>query len=1626
MGTSQSTLQVQQEDSLNVADSVETHDVLKSYRVEEGLFPGSGRMMRTYRISHREAESTAVLKAMWVNVSGREEELESQQKELQRIKEALQDQSHVAPFGAWFVGDARNTRLPTITVKPVYLLRPHVYTTLSDRLASRPWLHHVEKLWITSQILQAVEHMHKAGVVHGFLCTENIGLTSAGWVVLLDIASYKAQTALPDDDPSEYLYYFQPQNQHAADAANNNAPQVSRSEKRCYLAPERFYTPSQGSATSTKLDPAMDLFSTGCVLTELFLNGERCMDLGDLMDYRRAGQVTTAMQQKLNKIESSSLRAACRHMLHLDPAERLTAQAYRERLQASEQIPESFDSLTAVLERVTTRVLTPDASIAITAAAYRHVLWETMGVRDKEGAAYIDKVLGPTMVRGERKDANGQEDGQGDASELDKHISACPMEETQNEDLFSETEALLRELDSLVLGEEEEGVPSNDLSESDSATQPQSAVSGKDDKVERSPMCKSSLIVFLQLVLSTIRHVQRPASKLVALRLIERLARYSSDEARLQRIVPVTVSLLQDQDPLVRASAVQVLTTTVSIIQSFSPSDSKLFPQYIFKRVAHMISDPALVVRLVFASCIATLAETAHRFLDISHAVRLYEAVGSGASGSGNDDAGRGEEKDSNVFTDDVAKLLDNASQHSSRLSMAGTETSGESGKSERAVVAAGKTLIGSTYNAELTGLHETISRWVVQLSTDQSEQSSLPKRALLNDLGRLCAFFGLEGVMAFVLPQILAFLNDRKDWELRAALFEHLPSVCHIVGRAATEEFVLPCIEIGLVDSEDQVICRVLACWSKLVEMGLLSRSVIIGGLPSSTGKSGGTSLLRKYGALLLHPSQDVRLGATRIFNASCKALGSPDCEVYVVPILIPFLRFQPSSHHLTTVAGMQTCLHLPWTREEFVDELRLLIAAEDALFPTAGNWTSVGRFAEESPDEAKISKEQPIAGSQDLLQVNREGNKVQEPQLERVREYLRMLARHTAQQATNQDRGKPSRMLNGIEGSVKLAQSIMFPRHDGQIMSSSLPAWYSSLRDAVATQDSVISESAAIRSVSTLGHVYGLSIMGPAGGTSENIVGAADESQGTEDEAQSLLRAAESETIEAAFTGQWGSETLLDPDVVDTSLLVTKLNALGVPPLPTKLGEQGSSLPSRVPGKEVTAPTTWKPRINALVASSSHVTGHTAPVMKLAVSLDQSFFVSGSHDGTCRVWEIPQVEDSPGSLESNAVYSGHSEKRTTRINDVAMVEGSHSIVSGSSDSVHVWRVDMVAPAKTSFSQSETKRNYDRSRVIGTSTIREVDPAEGEILSVSHFNSASASIITFATQKGSVHSWDLRCAREPFVLRHGPDLGHLTSVALGNDRQWIVTGSSRGYLALWDVRFQQAVKLWRHSREAPITSLAASFVPPPHIWGSRAAAGEARPFVFAACGSNECAMFDIETGSCREGFRVVGGVSRDVNDAEALPLLTDIPMSPRRRSNSLLAAGQQLSSQYVPPAASINCMVGSIGAQDQSYLITGGSDSRIRFWDFSTPSKCYVVSGQSQSQPRPSFERIDFEGPRRLMLCRQPQSAGLRDSNTLPRKLFHGVKRPEQYHSDAIQDLKVIDKALLSCSRDCTVKVWR
>lgn len=63
-------------------------------------------------------------------------------------------------------------------------------------------------------------------------------------------------------------------------------------------------------------------------------------------------------------------------------------------------------------------------------------------------------------------------------------------------------------------------------------------------------------------------------------------------------------------------------------------------------------------------------------------------------------------------------------------------------------------------------------------------------------------------------------------------------------------------------------------------------------------------------------------------------------------------------------------------------------------------------------------------------------------------------------------------------------------------------------------------------------------------------------------------------------------------------------------------------------------------------------------------------------------------------------------------------------------------------------------------SSVSGAAQVRLIDPSEGAALCVNHFNSDTCSVVAYATQRGGLHGWDLRAAREAFNLPMRPELG--------------------------------------------------------------------------------------------------------------------------------------------------------------------------------------------------------------------------------------------------------------------------
>lgn len=104
MGASHGTLSSAGSGAEDAPELFLENEINERYDIDEHLFPGSGRMMRTYRLRDKETSScTAVMKCMWVSKE-HEALVEQQLHELRRIKEALKDQEqYVAPFLYWTV-----------------------------------------------------------------------------------------------------------------------------------------------------------------------------------------------------------------------------------------------------------------------------------------------------------------------------------------------------------------------------------------------------------------------------------------------------------------------------------------------------------------------------------------------------------------------------------------------------------------------------------------------------------------------------------------------------------------------------------------------------------------------------------------------------------------------------------------------------------------------------------------------------------------------------------------------------------------------------------------------------------------------------------------------------------------------------------------------------------------------------------------------------------------------------------------------------------------------------------------------------------------------------------------------------------------------------------------------------------------------------------------------------------------------------------------------------------------------------------------------------------------------------------------------------------------------------------
>lgn len=1441
-------------------------------------------------------------------------------------------------------------------------------------MSTRPFLEDIEKKWLAFQLLCGIRDCHARDVFHGDIKTENTLVTSWNWLYLSDFSSSFKPTTLPEDNPADFSYFF--------DTAGR---------RTCYLAPERFLAAGEAPNPKAQVTWAMDVFSAGCVIAELFLEAP-IFNLAQLYKYKR-GEYDPVVAH-LSRIPDKDVREMVSHMIQADPESRYSAEEYLD-FWRKKVFPDYFYSF----------------------------LHQYMGL-------ITDPSSGRTPISGATSNL-GEADERIDRIYYDfDKISYFLGYENEKRVLDSP----ISKGSGLELFPVHLNIPNNEHQASNVGKKP------TDD----------GTLIFLALLVSSLRNTARSTAKVRACDLLLAFSERLTDEAKLDRVLPYLMSMLNDKADVVRAAAIRTMTQLMALVTVVSPVNAHVFPEYILPRMQPFLSGssskPGSLVRATYAACLGSLAASASRFLDMVATLRadgsLPTADPETEDGSNADSAFQG--------------LFDNA-------------------------------------RAELVGIFEGHTKALI------TDSDSAVKRAFLGSVPDLCMFFGTAESNDIILSHLNTYLNDR-DWELKCAFFRTIVGVATFLGGTSLEEFILPLMVQALTDPEESVVQSVLHSFACMAELGLFQRSKT-------------WELVDVVGRFTMHPNIWIREAAAMFLSSATLFLSTADNQCIVLPLIRPYLKTSVKDFSelgildnlKKPISRAILDLSLTWATKadrgvfwKPVHQLRTFSFDSNTMIPTISakdlGHNALQRVPKNEEDEQWLAKLRNMGLSLD-----------DDFKLLSLREYIWRLARSKKRDS---DAPFPPYLSNVINlRSINITpQTIMFDEQqslDEQHlqMKPSLDdneRGPHTIADALLDASMTIDDSLARRRRSAYNNhkarVNGprtsvpIAVKQPDGSDSPSQLAVSPDlgnpqlrngderrpstrattQNGTyknnDDDASSLPETGSSVDsreingglhhrvsainlmnrkdtaksipatsmtptsafgrVEGPFARTAGgpsalalvkeSEGLVQDNIRyraahtysgnDPSIL-KMLDAMYIDNYPNDIADFGPMIAPSGRRKTIGKSSSqsgdrpWRPE-GVLVATFSE---HIGPVKHIAVSPDHIFFLTGGDDGSVKVWDT-------GRLERNITHRSrqtHRHANESKITALCFVEQTHTFVSCASDgSINVVRVECA--------QNGGTVRYGKLQLLREHQL----PADEHAVWLDHFKSESNSVLVLATNRSRVLAIDLRQMKVLYTLENPVHHGTPTCFVVDKRRSWLLLGTSHGVLDLWDLRFKVRLKAWGVPGATSIYRISIHPTKGRGRWVC----------VAGGSGQGEVTVWDVEKSQCREVFRA-GGSRDGPKSYEPWPVDEDRPEGMLGRfATALESTGSSNSDRGV--RAMITGTDNHDDGRDSKYgfFITGGSDKKIRFWDLSRVENSMIVSGLDSEELKPTYtsahptasltlntEKIPRPGPPTAPNA----GSGSRTSNTSktsggrpPRSTVISLQQQQllKSHLDSILDIALLE----------------
>lgn len=1432
-------------------------------------------------------------------------------------------------------------------------------------------------------------------VFHGDIKTENVLVTAWDWVYLSDFSSSFKPTFLPEDNPADFSFYFD-----------------TSGRRTCYLAPERFLVANEEPG-NRNVNWAMDIFSAGCVIAELFLESP-IFTLSQMYKYRK-GEYSPEHSQ-LAKIEDPEIRALILHMIQLDPESRYSAEEYLN-FWKIKAFPEYF-------------------------YGFLH--------------QYMSLMTDPSSGRAQ------VEAWSANRGEADERI----------ERVFLDFDKISYFLGSLPKAARNGSMNTNSRLTSNSFPVELDLPLYEQPSTKSHTTNDDGVLIFLTLVVSSLRNTSKASARIKACDILLAFAERLSDEAKLDRVLPYVMILLNDSTDPVKIAAIRSLARLLEMVQTVSPVNAYLFSEYIFPRIQPFVSGansyPSPSVRAAYASCIASLAHSSLRFLDMMQALRsdtrlpTLMPVGS------------------------EPRWAEDATYH-------------------------------NLYDVARTDLLDYFEAHTKALLTDSDASV---RRAFLGSVPSLCVFFGNLKTNEVILSHLNTYLNDR-DWILKCAFFEAVVGVAAYVGSTSLEQYILPLMVQSMTDPEEFVVERVLRSLAAMADLGLFQRSTT-------------WDLLYATVRFLVHPNAWIREASVSLVVNSTKYLSAADKYCILTPLVRPYLRMSiVSFSEVNMLDALKSPLPKPVYDLAFVwvsktekgifwesinrDGPSALGGADILPSRKSQKAFSLGAQPKNDEDEQWITRLRNMGmGTEDefkflalrehIWRLSTRLIRDQESGTSSLNNVVPLISHGVTPQTVFFDKNQNVKARRGSIGRPQSARvednkphtitdalldasttidnttgskrrhpysKSQIPQENGGIGVTPRQNNIDILRAGESPGSSPVASSpiAAPGSQAMSPPSSDTGARAPEGrkspaqeGSSPETDNARRERMQKQSSAMSLLHRnsakayAETSTSSANAFGKVGVPSQRDAaspaprerKVMDSQpqqyranhsyggndpMVLKLLDSVFAENYPTDffdLGPYVREVDTRRPitkANERDANTIWKPT-GTLVALFGE---HSGPVSRVVVAPDHSFFITGSDDGTVKVWDTTRLEKNLTPRSRQTYRHAHDAK----VKALTFVENTHTFVSAASDgSIHAVKVDYHNPHGTvRYGKLQLVREYQLSTAD--------DGSPEYAVWLEHFRMEAQSTLLIATSMCRVIALDMKTMLPLYTLQNPIHHGTPTTFCCDRKHNWLLVGTTHGILNLWDLRFQVRLKAWGLSGSGPIHRL--------QVHPSK---GRGRWVCASASGKhgNEITVWDIEKNQCREVYCADSpGLSTSASprdgsdnpkfktqpgpkDYEAWHVDGDRPEGMLSRfATEAPGTAEHPSGPSASSAPSGICTFacgfdtpkdGRDSSNKAGFILSGGCDRKIRFWDLGHSNQSNVVSGLEPildggatgtphyevSQPTPSLA-ITIEHLPTAASFHAKGSGRRSPSGRLPRSTVISLQQQQllKSHLDFIQDIAVL-----------------